>query len=154
MSFFALPSLLTFVIFRIITIQLQRQIASMFCGTSDYHYVCFSLVCSCIYYPLGASIKSTFKVVGGKTTEAFCLTLPGAHLDLSVLLKEKKFRGKGNKEGALQAMRNLQENGLRQLKEKENNSDKNKTDKTNKSSVKVLYIRTTICGFQMGSKNM
>lgn len=81
---------------------------------------------------LGANID--VRMVGGKTTEGFCLTLPGVQLDVSVLLKEKKFRGKGNKDGALQAMRNLQEEGLGQLKEKEN---KSKTDKTNKSSVKV-----------------
>ena len=52
-----------------------------------------------------------------------------------MLFKAKKFRGKGNKEGALHAMRNLQD-GLGQLKEKEHMS---KTDKTNKSSIKVIF---------------
>ena len=71
-------------------------------------------------------------VVGKLTVEGFCLTLPGKQLDLSVLLKEKKFRHKGNKEGALRAMRILEEDGLGRLDEKK---------LSNKSSVKVrTYI--------------
>ena len=38
---------------------------------------------------------------GGKSNEALCLTLPGNQLDLSALLKDKKFRGQGNKDGCL-----------------------------------------------------
>ena len=72
--------------------------------------------------------KSTIPVVGKSTVEGFCLTLPGKQLDLSVLLKEKKFRNKGNKEGALRAMRILEEDGLGRLDEKK---------LSNKSSVKV-----------------
>ncbi len=56
---------------------------------------------------------------GGKSNEAFCLTLTGEQLDLSALLKDKKFRGRGNKEGALKAMRALQEDGLGKLEEKQ-----------------------------------
>ena len=66
-------------------------------------------------------------VVGKSTVEGFCLTLPGKQLDLSVILKEKKFRHKGNKEGTLRAMRIL-EDGLGRLDEKK---------LSNKSSVKV-----------------
>ena len=36
-------------------------------------------------------------------TASFCLTLPGKNLHLSSLLQSKKFRNKGNKEGALAA---------------------------------------------------
>lgn len=93
------------------------------------------LTCTCFCCPLGASIDSNVRMVGGKTTEGFCLTLPELMWMSLYFSRRKKFRGKGNKEGALQAVRNLQEDGLGQLKEKEH---KSKTDKTNKSSIKVL----------------
>ena len=56
---------------------------------------------------------------GGKSNEGLCLTLPGNELDLSALLKDKKFRGRGNKEGALQVMRILEEDELGKLEEKQ-----------------------------------
>lgn len=59
------------------------------------------------------------RVTSGRSNESFCLTLPGIYLDLSVLLKDKKFRGRGNKEGALYAMRNLVKEGLGKLEEKQ-----------------------------------
>ncbi len=73
------------------------------------------------YIPTGTCDQGRVPVaVGGKSNEAFCLTLPGNLLDVSKLLnKEKKFRHRGNKEGALQAMRNLQEDGLGNLEEKQ-----------------------------------
>ena len=40
--------------------------------------------------------------------EAYCLLLPGQHLALSALLAAKKIRGRGNKEGALGAFRQLE----------------------------------------------
>ena len=42
----------------------------------------------------------------------FCLTLPGKILYLSPLLALKKFRKKGNKDGAVRAFYRLQEEGL------------------------------------------
>ena len=39
----------------------------------------------------------------------FCLTLPGKTLYLTPLLTAKKFRGRGNKEGALRAFYQLEE---------------------------------------------
>lgn len=42
--------------------------------------------------------------------------LPGRTLDLSVLLATKKFRGRGNKDGALAAFRELEAAGLGNLK--------------------------------------
>ena len=56
-------------------------------------------------------------MIGGKSTEAFCLTLQGHQLNLSALLKEKKFRHRGHKEGALQAMRNLMQDDMGKLEE-------------------------------------
>ena len=46
------------------------------------------------------------------STAAYCLLLTGATLDLSALPSSKKFRTKGDKEGALAAMRLLQNDGL------------------------------------------
>ena len=46
---------------------------------------------------------------------AFCLLLPGKVLNLSALLQAKKFRGKGNKEGAVAALEELHKAGLGKL---------------------------------------
>ena len=50
------------------------------------------------------------------TNEAFCLTLPGKVLNVSDLSAGKKFRSRGWKTGALEAMRNLQADGFGELK--------------------------------------
>ena len=71
----------------------------------------------CMCYTLGPTEES--KVQMPSSNEALCLTLPGNQLDLSALLKDKKFRGRGNKEGALQAMRILEEDELGKLEEKQ-----------------------------------
>ena len=47
------------------------------------------------------------------------MTLPGNQLDPSALLKDKEFRGQGNKEGALQAMTIVEEGELGKLEEKQ-----------------------------------
>ena len=44
--------------------------------------------------------------------EAYCLLLPGQHLALSALLAAKKFLGHGNREGALGAFRQLENDKL------------------------------------------
>jgi hypothetical protein len=41
--------------------------------------------------------------------------LPGKQLVLSVLLQAKKFRGRGNKEGAVAALKELERAGLGEL---------------------------------------
>ena len=46
------------------------------------------------------------------STAEFCLNLPGKTLFLSHLLTLKKFRKRGNKDGALQAFFKLEEDGL------------------------------------------
>ena len=45
-------------------------------------------------------------------TAGFCLTLPGQTLYLTPLLALKKFRKRGNKDGAIRAFYRLQEEGL------------------------------------------
>ena len=74
----------------------------------------------CMYCTLGPTEELKVQMPSeGKSNEALCLTLPGNELDLSALLKDKKFRGRGNKEGALQAMRILEEDELGKLEEKQ-----------------------------------
>ena len=46
---------------------------------------------------------------------AFCLSLPGRILYLTPLLAQKRFRKRGNKEGALRAFCQLEEDGLGKL---------------------------------------
>ena len=43
---------------------------------------------------------------------AYCLLLPGKTLDLSALLVAKKFRYRGNKEGAISVLKLLEKDGL------------------------------------------
>lgn len=43
---------------------------------------------------------------------AFCLILPGERLHLTPLLSAKKFRGKGNKDAAIDAFKLLEKDGL------------------------------------------
>ncbi|MCG8621326.1 MAG: hypothetical protein MJE68_04890 [Proteobacteria bacterium] len=43
------------------------------------------------------------------------MTLPGKQLVLSVLLQAKKFRARGNKEGAVAALKELERAGLGEL---------------------------------------
>lgn len=45
-------------------------------------------------------------------TTGYCLTLPGKILYLTPLLTAKKFRSRGNKEGALRAFYKIEEEGL------------------------------------------
>ena len=50
------------------------------------------------------------------SNESFVLLLPGRQLDVSSLVnKKKKFRNRGGRDGALSAMRKLEENGLGKL---------------------------------------
>ena len=58
--------------------------------------------------PLGSVISST-------PLATFCLLLPGKRLHLSALLFERKFRGRGNKTAALEALHQLEVAGLGKL---------------------------------------
>lgn len=69
------------------------------------------------------TIKGSVEVE--QSNEAFVLALPGKCLDVSHLVnKQEKFCNRGEKEGALQAMRNLQEKGIGTLRVKETGSVK------------------------------
>ena len=50
-------------------------------------------------------------------TAAFCLHLPGKILYLSPLLAQKKFRKRGNKDGAIRAFYQLETEGLGKVME-------------------------------------
>uniref|UniRef100_A0A1X7U711 Uncharacterized protein n=1 Tax=Amphimedon queenslandica TaxID=400682 RepID=A0A1X7U711_AMPQE len=51
----------------------------------------------------------------GKQNASFCLTLPGQKLYVNALLEQRKFRDKGNKDGAVRGLKMLQEAGLGKL---------------------------------------
>ena len=51
-------------------------------------------------------------------TAAFVLTLPGKILDISTLNSNHKFRGYGNKDGAVAAIKDLEKSGLGEVIEK------------------------------------
>ena len=86
------------------------------CGHSDTIFTTFPawtmIVCMC-YIPGPSDKTKTRLPSGGWSNEASCLTLPGNPLDVSALLQDKKFRHRGNKEGALQAMKVLVEGAWR-----------------------------------------
>lgn len=56
---------------------------------------------------------------GSTSLIAYCLLLPGKKLHLSALLAAKKFRGKGNKDGAVAAFQELERIGLGTLSTEE-----------------------------------
>ena len=58
--------------------------------------------------PLGSVTSST-------SLATYCLLLPGKRLHLSALLFERKFRGRGNKTAALEALHQLEAAGLGKL---------------------------------------
>ena len=47
-----------------------------------------------------------------RSVATYCLLLPGKVLHISALLAAKRFRDKGNKEGAVRAIKMLEEAGL------------------------------------------
>ena len=51
------------------------------------------------------------------TVAAYCLLIPGRMLHISVLLTATKFRDKGNKDGAVRAIRLLESAGLGEVEE-------------------------------------
>ena len=64
-----------------------------------------------ILYP-SVDFAETSPAAQDGDTAAYCLTLPGRTLYLTPLLAQKKFRKKGNKDGAVRAFYQLQEEGL------------------------------------------
>lgn len=79
----------------------------MYVANCMHNFVCLTYAANeSINLPQSEMILSNAK---------FCLLLPGNTLDLSTLLNLKKFRLRGNKEGALAAMRLLEREGLGKL---------------------------------------
>lgn len=64
-------------------------------------------------------IRASPAEASANNTAAYCLTLPGRKLYLTPLLAMKKFRKRGNKDGALTAFYQLQAEGLGKLLEVE-----------------------------------
>lgn len=52
-----------------------------------------------------------------RSVATYCLLLPGKILHISALLAAKRFRDKGNKEGAVRAIKILEEAGLGKVEE-------------------------------------
>ena len=68
---------------------------------------------------LGVSEADDQLQIDGHSAAAHSLRLPGKRLFLTPLLKAKKFRNYGNKQGALGAWKELQESGIGQIEQKE-----------------------------------
>ena len=76
------------------------------------------------------SARENAKESQQESTEALILGLPGECLDVTYWVHKERFRHRGGIEGTLQAMKNLQENGMGKLEQK-----------SKKGSVKVyLFI--------------
>ena len=67
--------------------------------------------CTCLLY-FSVDVGDHSNASEDDTTAAFCLTLPGETLYLTPLLNGKKFRNRGNKDGAVRAFLQLEEEGL------------------------------------------
>ena len=67
---------------------------------------------ACEYRLFSVDFTETLPASKDRETAGFCLTLPGRILFLTPLLALKKFRKKGNKDGAVRAFYRLQEEGL------------------------------------------
>ena len=71
---------------------------------------------SCQWTFVNTFISGTCTTPSGTSPNAtYCLTLPGKQLVLSILLQAKKFRARGNKEGAVAALKELERAGLGEL---------------------------------------
>ena len=57
-------------------------------------------------------MEKNFAVSEDKKVASFCLTIPGKVLHISTLLAKKFFRYKGNKGGAVKAIRMLEKAGF------------------------------------------
>ena len=73
----------------------------------------------CSYAEVGTDIWTMVGIgkLGEWDASAYCLLLPGKTLHISALLAAKRFRDKGNKDGAVRAVKTLQDAGLGQAVE-------------------------------------
>ena len=89
-------------------------------------------ICTIVDFAESAPISQDMETAG------FCLTLPGRTLYLTPLLALKKFRKKGNKDGAVRAFYCLQEEGLGKVLEVGG------TKGTSSVSI-LLYVLLCVC---------
>ena len=80
-----------------------------------------------------------------QSTGAFCLLLPGKNLHLSTLLAQKKFRQRGNKDGALNAFRALESAGLGKLKTEEKDRGTAEVSLLYRGSPQIEHSSTYYC---------
>lgn len=69
-------------------------------------------MCVSLLHVHAADVAGMKPVPEENNTAGFCLTLPGKRLYLTPLLAMKKFRKRGNKDGAIAAFYQLEEQGL------------------------------------------
>ena len=75
------------------------------------HLFCVVSITNIMLCKSSGSVATTSGVT--VSNEAYVLTLSGKYLDVSALVnKKKKFRFRGGKDGALKAMKQLEESGL------------------------------------------
>ena len=72
------------------------------------YFYCVTYAPESSQIPLGVEANKT----DGQRSATTCLLLPGKMLDLKVLIQKRTFRNSGNKSGAVQGFKLLQENGL------------------------------------------
>ena len=82
---------------------------------AHHKVIIITFVYGILLYCAGKQTDQEPSVKAPVSIEAFCLTLPGCELRLPSLLLAKKFRNRGNKEGALTAFWKLQSDGLGKL---------------------------------------
>ena len=75
-----------------------------------YHFLCMNINPCSIFHTV--DLAESPPASQDVDTAGFCLTLPGQTLYLTPLLALKKFRKRGNKDGAIRAFYRLQEEGL------------------------------------------
>ena len=80
------------------------------------------------------SAASTSSGIVQQSNEAFVLSLPGKRLEVSLLVnKKQKFHARGGHDGALDAMKRLEEDGMGKL-----------AVKKSKRSIKLCYFAGTL----------
>ena len=77
------------------------------------------MTCQSVKHEFHYAFIGNFEEEKVKETASFTLTQPGKVLDLSAMLRSKKYTGRDNKKGAVKAMTILESHGLVKLEKKE-----------------------------------
>jgi len=77
------------------------------------------MICQSVKHESHYASTASFEEEKVKDNASFTLTQPGKVLDLSAMLRSKKYAGRDNKEGAVKAMTLLESDGLGKLEKKE-----------------------------------